>query len=86
MLIIVFFPRLIYLYTVAVLGPVGVLWLFSGFGAWGLLGAAASLVEHKLGSACTSVVVALGLGCSKAGGIILDQVSNPCPLHWQVDF
>ena len=33
----------------------------------------------------TSVVVAHGLGCSVACGIFLDQVSNPCPLHWQVD-
>ena len=32
-----------------------------------------------------SVVVARGLSCSTACGIFLDQGSNPCPLHWQVD-
>ena len=32
-----------------------------------------------------SVVVTLGLSCSKACGISLDQVSNPCLLHWQAD-
>ena len=32
-----------------------------------------------------SVVVAHGLSCSAACGIFLDQGSNPCPLHWQVD-
>ena len=31
------------------------------------------------------VVVVLGLSCSKACEISLDQGSNPCPLHWQVD-
>ena len=32
-----------------------------------------------------SIVVAHGLSCSTAGGIFLDQGSNPCLLHWQVD-
>ena len=32
-----------------------------------------------------SVVVTLSLSCSKACGISLDQVSNPCLLHWQAD-
>ena len=32
-----------------------------------------------------SVVTAHTLSCSQAGGIFLDQGSNPCPLHWQVD-
>ena len=32
-----------------------------------------------------SVVVAHGLSCSAACRIFLDQGSNPCPLHWQVD-
>ena len=32
-----------------------------------------------------SVVVAHGLSCSVACGIFLDQGSNWCPLHWQVD-
>ena len=33
----------------------------------------------------SSVVVAHGLSSSAACGIFLDQGSNPCPLHWQVD-
>ena len=32
-----------------------------------------------------SVVVAHGPSCSAACGILPDQGSNPCPLHWQVD-
>ena len=33
-----------------------------------------------------SVVVVHDLSCSVACGIFPDQVSNPCLLHWQVDF
>ena len=32
-----------------------------------------------------SVIVAHGPSCSVACGILPDQGSNPCPLHWQVD-
>ena len=32
-----------------------------------------------------SVVVAHGLSCSAACGILPDQGLNPCPLHWQAD-
>ena len=32
-----------------------------------------------------SVAVAHGLSCSAACGILPDQGSNPCPLHWQAD-
>ena len=32
-----------------------------------------------------SVIVAHGPSCSAAGGILPDQGSNPCPLHWQAD-
>ena len=32
-----------------------------------------------------SVVVAHGLSCSTACGILPDQGSNPCLLHWQAD-
>ena len=35
--------------------------------------------------AWASVVVAHGLSCSVTCGVFLDQGSNPCPLHWQVD-
>ena len=31
------------------------------------------------------IVVAHGLSCSVACGILQDQGSNPCLLHWQVD-
>ena len=31
------------------------------------------------------MVVVHGLSCSVACGIVLDQGSNLCPLHWQVD-
>ena len=32
-----------------------------------------------------SVIVAHGPRCSAACGILPDQGSNPCPLHWQAD-
>ena len=32
-----------------------------------------------------SVFVACGLSCPVVCGIFLDQGSNPCPLHWQVE-
>ena len=32
-----------------------------------------------------SVIMAHGPSCSAACGIFPDQVSNPCPLHWQAD-
>ena len=32
-----------------------------------------------------SVIVAHGPSCSAACGILPDQDSNPCPLHWQAD-
>ena len=32
-----------------------------------------------------SVIVARGPSCSTACGILPDQGSNPCPLHWQAD-
>ena len=37
-------------------------------------------LQHKV-----SAVAALGLSCSTASGILPDQRSNPCALHWQVD-
>ena len=43
-----------------------------------------SIVTHGLQST-GSVVVAHKLSCSTACGIFLDQGSNSCPLHWQVD-
>ena len=32
-----------------------------------------------------SAIVAHGPSCSAARGILPDQGSNPCPLHWQAD-
>ena len=44
------------------------------------------LLLRSTGSRCAgSVVVAHGPSCSAACGILPDQGSNPCPLHWQVD-
>ena len=44
------------------------------------------LLLRSTGSRCTgSVTVAHGPSCSVAWGILPDQGSNPCPLHWQVD-
>ena len=58
----------------------------------GLLTAAASLVEHELSDAQASVALGhrlsscgAGLCCSAAWGILLDQGSNLCLLHWQVE-
>ena len=62
-----------------------------------LIAAASPIAEHGLQGARASVVVARGpqstgsvavahrLRCSAACGILLDQGSNPCPLHWQAD-
>ena len=44
------------------------------------------LLLRSTGSRCAgSVIVAHGPRCSAACGIFPDQVSNPCPLHWQAD-
>ena len=44
------------------------------------------LLLRSTGSRCAgSVIVAHGLSCSVACGILPDQGSNPCPLHWQAD-
>ena len=52
----------------------------------GLLTVVASLVaEHVLQGLRARELWCTGLGCSSAGGIILDHGSNPWPLQWQVD-
>ena len=44
------------------------------------------LLLRSTGSRCAgSVIVAHGPSCSAARGILPDQGSNPCPLHWQAD-
>ena len=62
-------------------------WAFSAYGEQGyfLVAVVSLAVEHRLWGAWASVVGAHGLSCSVAHGIFLDQGSNPCPLHWQVD-
>ena len=64
------------------------LWLSRGYYlamVWGLLIGVNSLVaEHSLQNTGL-VVVARGLSCSWACGIFLDQGSNLCLLHWQMD-
>ena len=49
------------------------------------LGTRASVVVARGLWSTGAVVVAHGLSCSATCGIFLDQGSNPCPLHWQVD-
>ena len=52
----------------------------AGFSLWWLL------LLWSMGSrAWASVVVAHGLHCSTACGILPDQGSNPCLLHWPAD-
>ena len=36
-------------------------------------------------AACRLSSCSAGLGCSVECGIFLEEGSNPCPLHWQVD-
>ena len=66
---------------------------FSSCGKWGPLfiavrgplTIAASLVGSTGSRRAGSVVVVHGPSCSAACGILPDQGSNPCPLHWQAD-
>ena len=51
---------------------------------YGHLFVVTSFVVEALGHG-DSVVVALGLSCPEAYGILSNQGSSRCPLHWQVD-
>ena len=51
----------------------------------GLQGVWASAVLAPGLQSTGSVVAVPGLSCSEASGIVLDQGSNLCLLHWQVD-
>ena len=51
-----------------------------GFSLWCLLLLRITGCRHA-----GSVVVMHGPSCSVSCGILRDQVSNPCPLHWQAD-
>ena len=55
-------------------------------GVWASVVVAGGLssVAHRL-SSTGSVVVSYRLSCLAACGIFLDQGSNTCPLHWQMD-
>ena len=86
----------IYLFIYLLIGCVGSSFLCEGFlqlrqaGATLHRGARAShyrsLSLRSTGSRrASSVVVAHGPSCSAACGILPDQGSNPCPLHWQAD-
>ena len=49
------------------------------------LGSWASVAAAPRLQSTVSIVVAQRLSCSTTCGIFLDQGSNPCLLHWQVD-
>ena len=89
-----YFILFIYLLFMAVLGFRFCARALSSCGKWGPLFIAvrgpltitASLVaEHRLQTHTGSAIVAHGPSCSAAYGILPDQGSNPCPLHWQAD-
>ena len=52
-----------------------------------LIAVASPLAEYgpQSSGVMDSGVVALGVSCPAACGIFLDDGSNLCPLHWQVD-
>ena len=61
---------------------------FTGFSlsaVRGLLTAVTSLIAAPRLESTRSVVVAHGLSCSVASGILLHQGWKPCLLHWQAD-
>ena len=52
----------------------------SAVAAGGLRSCGSQAMRHRL-----FIVLEHGLSCSATRGIIPDQGSNPCLLHWQVD-
>ena len=99
--VILFLGFLKFIYFVAALGLGCCAWAFSSCGKQGpllasvrglLTAVAFPVAEHGLQvhglqqlRHVGSVVVAHGLSCSVACGILPDQGSNSCPLHWQAD-
>ena len=74
----------------AVLGLSSCARAFSSCGKWGPLfiavrGPLTILLQSTGSRRAGSVIVAHGPSCSAACGILQDQGSNPCPLHWQAD-
>ena len=88
---------LITYFYVFIFGCAGSLLLPGFFSSWGeqrLLSGCGAWISHCSGVSCCwawalgcmdSVVVAHRLSCSAACGILLDQGSNLCLLHWQAD-
>ena len=88
---LLFKNNFIYLFM-TVLGLHRCAWAFSSCSEQVLLSSCRVQVSHWRGfsraqalGCVDSVVGARGLSCPAACGILLDQRSNPCPLHWQVD-
>jgi len=88
---VVWFAYFIYLFICA--GSSQLQGIFSSCGKWGLLSGFGTWASHCSSVPCCgaqalgcagSVVVVLGLSCSKSLGIFPDQGSNPCLFHWQV--
>ena len=76
------------------LGPCCCTQAFSNCGEQGLLlvavvgfliVVASPVAEYRLEGIRASVIAAHRLTCPTACGIFLDQESNLCPWHWQVD-
>ena len=92
----VFFFNLFYLFIILFLAVLGLRFCARAFSSCGERGPlfiamrgpltiAAYLVAEHNSRRAGSVVVAHGPSCSTAYGIVPDQGSNPCPLHWQAD-
>ena len=88
-----FFKKFIYLLFMAVLGLRFCARAFSSCGerdhsssqCAGLSLSRPLLLRTTGSRRAGSVAVAHGPSCSAACGILPDQGSNPCPLHWQAD-
>ena len=94
-LVIYFFKKFIYLFiyfwlcwvfvSVRGLSPVAASWGHSSSQCAGLSLSRPLLLQSTSSRHTGSAVVAHGPSCSAACGILPDQGSNPCPLHWQAD-
>ena len=63
-------------------------WLFVAVHGHFLVAASGgySLLPWALAASCGGFSsCGMGLSCPEAGGTFLDQGSNLCPVHWQVD-
>ena len=89
--VVVFFCLLNYSFIFGMLGLCCCAWAFSSCSKQGLLFIvmhrllnvmAFFVAEHRSRALGLSVVVMHRLSCSVAGGVFLDQGSNPRTLHW----